>query len=43
MSYGGWPLYYYAGDVDPGDIGGQNVNAVWFAVNAAGKLVKTGS
>jgi predicted lipoprotein with Yx(FWY)xxD motif len=38
--YGVWPLYYYAGDQGPGDIGGQNVNGTWFVVGADGKLVK---
>ena len=40
-TYGDWPLYYYAGDQGPGDIDGQGVDGVWFAVGADGKLVKT--
>lgn len=38
--YGGWPLYYYAGDLGAGDIDGQGVDGAWFAVGADGKLVK---
>jgi predicted lipoprotein with Yx(FWY)xxD motif len=41
VTYGGWPLYYYAPDVDPGDIDGQNVDEVWFVLGADGKLIKT--
>ncbi|SIR57487.1 hypothetical protein [Micromonospora avicenniae] len=40
-TYGDWPLYYYMGDVGPGDVDGQVVDNVWFAVGADGKLVKT--
>lgn len=43
VSYGEWPLYYYAADVDPGDVSGQDVDGVWFVVDAAGKLIKTTS
>ncbi|MCO6010062.1 hypothetical protein NE236_34350 [Actinoallomurus purpureus] len=38
--YGVWPLYYYAGDMNAGDVDGQGVDGVWFAVGADGKLVK---
>ncbi|MGK5740104.1 COG4315 family predicted lipoprotein [Micromonospora sp. URMC 103] len=40
-TYAGWPLYYYVGDVGPGDVDGQGVDDVWFAVGPDGKLVKT--
>jgi predicted lipoprotein with Yx(FWY)xxD motif len=40
-TYGAWPLYYYAGDMNAGDVDGQGVDGVWFAVGATGKLVKT--
>ncbi|MDT5031774.1 MAG: hypothetical protein QOC94_1945, partial [Actinoplanes sp.] len=40
LVYAGWPLYYYAGDVGPGDVDGQGVDSVWWAVAANGKLVK---
>jgi len=39
-TYGAWPLYYYAGDMQPGDVDGQGVNGIWFAIGADGKLVK---
>jgi len=29
-TYKGWPLYYYAGDVKPGDINGDGANNIWF-------------
>jgi predicted lipoprotein with Yx(FWY)xxD motif len=40
VTYGGKPLYYFAGDAKPGDTNGQGVGNVWFAVTADGKLVK---
>ncbi|TYB96879.1 hypothetical protein FXF53_20945 [Micromonospora sp. WP24] len=40
-TYGEWPLYYYVGDVGPGDVDGQGVDNVWFVVDADGQLVKT--
>jgi predicted lipoprotein with Yx(FWY)xxD motif len=40
VTYGGKPLYYFAGDAKPGDIKGQGVGNVWFAVAADGELVK---
>ncbi|KAA2247293.1 hypothetical protein F0L68_40290 [Solihabitans fulvus] len=39
-SYGKWPLYYYAGDLGPGDVDGQGVDGVWFAIGRDGTLVK---
>lgn len=41
-TYGAWPLYYYAGDMNAGDVDGQGVDGVWYAVGADGKLVKRG-
>ncbi|MEV4600373.1 hypothetical protein AB0K15_23590 [Amycolatopsis sp. NPDC049253] len=38
--YGKWPLYYYVGDQGPGDVDGQGVDNLWFAVGADGKLIK---
>jgi len=40
VTYGGRPLYYFAGDKKPGDTNGQGVGNVWFAVTADGELVK---
>ncbi|HUS76930.1 MAG TPA: hypothetical protein VMY43_13135 [Methanothrix sp.] len=33
-AYRGWPLYYYNKDMEARDVLGQNVNNVWFVVNA---------
>jgi predicted lipoprotein with Yx(FWY)xxD motif len=35
----GWPLYYYVKDKAAGDVTGQNVQGVWFVLDAAGKPV----
>lgn len=40
VSYGGWPLYYYAPDVAPGQLTGQGdtgFGAVWWVVAPDGK------
>lgn len=31
LAYDGWPLYYFGGDVNPGDTSGQGVGNVWYA------------
>ena len=36
-TYNGWPLYYFVGDGQPGDINGQNLGQVWFAVTPEGE------
>jgi predicted lipoprotein with Yx(FWY)xxD motif len=41
VTYGGMPLYYYAGDVQPGHTNGQGVGGVWFAVTPDGGLIRT--
>ena len=40
VTYGGRPLYYFAGDAKPGDTNGQGVGNVWFVLTANGELVK---
>jgi predicted lipoprotein with Yx(FWY)xxD motif len=40
VTYGGKPLYYFAGDAKPGDTNGQGVGSVWYAVTADGEMVK---
>ena len=40
VTYGGRPLYHFAGDAKAGDTNGQSVGNVWFAVGADGELVK---
>ena len=41
VTYNGWPLYYYQQDKSPGDVTGQDVGGVWYAVSAAGDKVTT--
>jgi predicted lipoprotein with Yx(FWY)xxD motif len=43
VTYNGLALYRYASDRKPGDVKGQGVEKVWFAVTAAGKLAKAGA
>ncbi|MFJ2262028.1 hypothetical protein ACIOKD_27475 [Streptomyces sp. NPDC087844] len=40
VKYKDWPLYYYVGDVVPGDLNGQGIDDEWFAVAPDGSLVK---
>ncbi len=40
-TYNGWPLYRYTGDVAPGDITGQGLDEVWFAVAPSGAPVSS--
>jgi predicted lipoprotein with Yx(FWY)xxD motif len=42
-TYNQWPLYYYVGDVGPGDVDGQNVDGEWFVVRPDGTLLHTNS
>lgn len=34
VAYNGWPLYYFAGDAEPGDVNGQGVGDVWFVIDS---------
>ncbi len=36
MTIDGRPLYRFAPDASPGDVGGQGINGVWFVVGADG-------
>ncbi len=36
---GKWPLYFFAGDVVPGDVSGQGSGDVWFVVDPDGSLI----
>lgn len=36
ITINGWPVYYFSGDEEPGDINGQGVKGTWFAVNPDG-------
>ena len=33
LTYDGWPLYFFAGDHKPGDVNGQGIQGIWFALN----------
>jgi predicted lipoprotein with Yx(FWY)xxD motif/plastocyanin len=41
VTYNGWPLYYYANDVKPGDVVGQNVGGVWYVLTPTGESITT--
>lgn len=36
VTYGGWPLYTFVGDTEPGATAGQGVNDVWYVVGVDG-------
>ena len=36
VTVNGWPLYYFAADVAPGDLNGQGVGGVWWLVSPDG-------
>ena len=40
VTYNDWPLYYFAGDEQPGDLNGQGVGGVWFVINTRGEPVQ---
>ena len=40
VSYNGWPVYFFGGDVQAGQTQGQGMNGVWFVVSPQGKLVR---
>ena len=37
LTLGGWPVYRFAGDTEPGATGGQGSSGTWFAVTPEGK------
>jgi predicted lipoprotein with Yx(FWY)xxD motif len=37
LTLGGWPVYRFAGDAEPGATGGQGSGGTWFAVTPEGK------
>lgn len=39
VTAGGYPLYYYAGDENPGDANGQGIGDVWYVVAPDGSKV----
>ena len=43
VTYDGWPLYYYAGDEEPGDTSGHGIESFdgeWFLVSPEGEPVE---
>jgi predicted lipoprotein with Yx(FWY)xxD motif len=42
LTYGGHPLYQFAGDGAAGDANGQDSNGVWYVVGADGNKVDKG-
>jgi predicted lipoprotein with Yx(FWY)xxD motif len=40
VTYNGLPLYRYSADKKSGQVHGEGVGGVWFAVSSAGKIVK---
>jgi predicted lipoprotein with Yx(FWY)xxD motif len=40
LTAGGWPLYRFAGDNEPGELNGQGNNGTWFAVSPTGQKVQ---
>ncbi len=40
VTYDGWPLYFFAADMAPGDVTGQGVNDVWFVVAPDGGAIE---
>ncbi len=41
LKIGDWPLYYFAGDSAPGDVNGQEVGDVWYAVHPDGTIIES--
>jgi predicted lipoprotein with Yx(FWY)xxD motif len=45
VTYGGWPLYTYTGDVDPGRATGQNIDlngGEWYVLRTSGTPLEPG-
>jgi predicted lipoprotein with Yx(FWY)xxD motif len=40
LTFHGHPLYYYAGDVDPGDTNGEGIGANWYVIDASGSPIR---
>jgi predicted lipoprotein with Yx(FWY)xxD motif len=43
LTYGGWPLYGYTGDVTPGQYTGQGIDlngGAWYAIRPSGQPIK---
>jgi predicted lipoprotein with Yx(FWY)xxD motif len=42
ITYNGHPLYYWSKDTKAGDVTGQGIGDIWFALNPSGSLITTG-
>lgn len=42
-TYNDWPLYYFAGDAQAGDVNGQGVGDVWYVLDESGEPHKDGA
>lgn len=42
VTYGGWPLYHFAGDTEAGQVNGQGLGGNWFLVSAQGQGIGVG-
>lgn len=40
VTLNGWPVYRWANDAEPGDVTGQGVGDVWWALDPAGEPIK---
>ena len=40
LTYVGWPLYYYVGDLQPGQTMGQGIGTVWWMIDSDGDPVE---
>ena len=40
VTYNGWPLYYFAPDVKPGDAKGQNSGEIWYVLSTHGAAIQ---
>jgi predicted lipoprotein with Yx(FWY)xxD motif len=40
VTYGGHPLYYFAGDTAPGQTKGQGVGGTWFLIGPVANVMK---
>jgi predicted lipoprotein with Yx(FWY)xxD motif len=39
VTYYGHPLYLYKGDMNPGDVNGEDMNVAWYVISEAGQVV----
>jgi predicted lipoprotein with Yx(FWY)xxD motif len=42
VTFGGMPLYFFAGDTAPGDVNGQGIGGKWYVLGADGTVLKPG-